>query len=96
MAKIELHQQLWQFFPIDECMEKQCNIYCSGPLLLTHVPLVPHIYASVNLVGVGSGNGLSPVRRQAIIGTNVCLLSIGALETNVSEIWAPEGREVSH
>ena len=41
----------------------------------------------MNLVGVGSGNGLSPVRRQAIIGTNVGLLSIGALETNISEIW---------
>ena len=33
--------------------------------------LVPHIYASVNWVGIGSGNGLSPVRRQAITWTDV-------------------------
>ena len=32
---------------------------------LTHLPLVPH--ASVNRVGIGSDNGLSLFRRQAII-----------------------------
>ena len=31
----------------------------------THLPLEPHIYASVNWVSIGSGNCLSPVRRQA-------------------------------
>ena len=34
---------------------------------------------------IGSGNGLSPVRRQAITWTNADLLSIGPLETNYSE-----------
>ena len=33
---------------------------------LTHLPLVPHICVS-ELVSIRSGNGLSPIRRQAII-----------------------------
>ena len=41
----------------------------------------------MNWVSIGSGNGLSLVRRQAITWTNDGLLSIGLLETNVSEIW---------
>ena len=40
-----------------------------------------------NWVNIGSGDGLSPVRRQAITWTNAALLSIGPLWTNVSEIW---------
>ena len=47
--------------------------------------LVPHIRVS-ELGSIGSGNGLSPVRRQAITWTNVDLLSIGPLRTNFSEI----------
>ena len=35
------------------------------------------IYASVNWASIGSGNGLSPVRRQAITWTRAGLLSIG-------------------
>ena len=49
-------------------------------------PLIPH-YASVNRVSIGSDNGLSPFRRQAIIQTIAGLLSIGPLETNFSAIW---------
>ena len=37
---------------------------------------------------IGSDNGLSPSRRQAIIWTNAEILLIGPLETNVSEIWS--------
>ena len=37
-------------------------------------------------VSTGSGNGLSPVRHQAIPWTNAGLLSIGLLEGNFSEI----------
>ena len=44
------------------------------------------IYASVNQVSIGSDNGLSPIRRQAIIWTNAVLLSIGPLGTHLSEI----------
>ena len=40
----------------------------------------------MNWVGIGSGNGLSPVRWQAITSTNADLLSIGPLGTNFSEI----------
>ena len=36
--------------------------------ILTHLSLV-RIYASVNWVSISSGNGLSPVRRQAITWT---------------------------
>ena len=54
---------------------------------LTHLPLVPYIYASVNQVSIGSDNGLSPIWRQAIISINVGLLSIGVPSgTNFSEI----------
>ena len=45
-----------------------------------------HIYASVNVVSIGSDNGLSLIRHQAIIQTNAGLLSIRPLETNFSEI----------
>ena len=39
-----------------------------------------------NLTTIGSDNGLSPDRRQAIIGTNAGILSIRPLEINFSEI----------
>ena len=45
------------------------------------------IYASVNRVSICSNNGLSPIRRQAIILTNAGLLSIEPLGTNFIEIW---------
>ena len=48
---------------------------------------MPHINVSVNSISIGSGNGLSPVRRQAITWTNAGFLSIGTLGTNLSEIW---------
>ena len=44
------------------------------------------IYTSLNWVIIGSDNGLSPVRRQAIIWTNAWILLIGPLGTNFSEI----------
>ena len=43
-----------------------------------------HIYVS-NLTIIGSDNGLSPARRQAIIWTNAGILFIGPLGTNFSE-----------
>ena len=39
-----------------------------------------------NLIIIGSDNGLSPGRRQAIIRTNAGILLIGPLGTNFSEI----------
>ena len=44
------------------------------------------IYASVILTTIGSDNGLSPGRRQAIIWTNAGILLIGPFRTNISEI----------
>ena len=52
---------------------------------LTHCGCVAHICVS-NLAIIGSDNGLSPGRRQAIIRTNVGILLIGPLGTNFSEI----------
>ena len=40
----------------------------------------------MNRVSIGLDNGLSLIRRQAIIRTNAGLLSIGPLGTNFSEI----------
>ena len=55
------------------------------PGILTHWGQVMHICIS-NLTIIGSDNGLSPGRRQAIIWTNDGLLLIGTLGTNFSEI----------
>ena len=40
----------------------------------------------MNWISISSGNGLSPIRRQAITWTNVHLLSIGPLGANFNEI----------
>ena len=58
------------------------NIGTSG---LTHWGRVTHICVS-KLTFIGSDNGLSPDRCQAIIWTNAGLLLIGPLGTNFSEI----------
>ena len=54
--------------------------------VLTHWGRVTHICVS-KLTIIGSDNGLSPGRRQAIIRTNAGMLLIGTLGTNFSEIW---------
>ena len=51
----------------------------------THWGQVTHICVG-NLTIIGSDNGLSPDRRQAIIWTNAGILLIGPLGTNFSEI----------
>ena len=53
--------------------------------ILTHWGRVTHICVS-KLTIIGSDNGLSPERRQAIIWTNAGILLIGTLGTNFSEI----------
>ena len=52
---------------------------------LTHWGRVTHICVG-NLTIIGSDNGLSPGRRQAITWTNVGILLIGPLGTNISEM----------
>ena len=54
-------------------------------LSITHWGRVTHICVS-KLSILGSDNGLSPGRRQAIIWTNAEILLIGTLGTNLSEI----------
>ena len=54
-------------------------------MLLTHWTEW-RIYTSVKLTIIGSDNGFSPGRRQAIIWTNAGILLIRTLETNLNEI----------
>ena len=53
--------------------------------ILTHWGRVTYKCVS-KLIIIGSGNGLSPGQRQAIIWTNAGILLIGPLGTNFSEI----------
>ena len=55
-----------------------------GKIYLTHWGRVTHVCVS-KLTTIGSDNGLSPGRRQAIIWTNAGILLIGPLGTNFSE-----------
>ena len=54
-------------------------------VLLTHWGRVTHICVIKPII-IGSDNGLSPGRRQAIIWTNAGILLIGPLGTNFTEI----------
>ena len=63
-----------------------CDIHnLSMKTRLTHWGRVTHICV-VKLTIIGSDNGLSPGRRQAIMWTNDGILLIGPLGTNFSEI----------
>ena len=71
------------------CVERKksgtlCIIYLFVPIV-THWGRVTHICVG-NLTIIGSDNGLSPGRRQAIIWTNAGILLIRPLGTNFSEI----------
>ena len=66
----------------DVTIWKRFPPYCT---LLTHWGRVTHICVS-KLTIIGSDNGLSPGRHQAIIWTNAAILSIRPLGTNFSEI----------
>ena len=61
-----------------------CNI-SSEITVLTHWGRLTHMCVS-KLTIIGSDNGLSPGRRQAIIWTNAGILLIKPLETNFSEL----------
>ena len=63
----------------------ECECIYSSIMLLNHWGWVTHICIS-KLTIIGSDNGLSPGRRQAIIWTNAEILLIGPLVTNFSEI----------
>ena len=59
--------------------------FCPGLNELTHWGWVPHIHIS-KLTIIGSDNGLSPGRCQAIVWTNAVICLIGPLGTNFNEI----------
>ena len=61
------------------------RMFLDNTATLTHWGRVTHICVC-KLTTIGSGNGLSPDRRQAIIWINAGLLLIGPLGTNFSEI----------
>ena len=68
---------------------------CSSGILnstvfLTHWGRVTHICVSKQTI-IGTDNGLSPGRRQAIIWTNDGILLIGTFGTNFSEIVIETG-----
>ena len=73
-----------EMFPFDDVI---MYIYIKAfySLVLTHWGQVTHICIS-KLTIIGSDNGLSPGRRQAIIWTNAWILLIWHLGTNFSEI----------
>ena len=75
--------------PSDLWHDRQCqglSIYCHRWYsALTHWGRVAHICVG-KLINIGSDNGLSPGRRQAIIWTNAGILLIGHLGTNFNEI----------
>ena len=71
VGRVSMHDQPWKSYPMER--------------LLTHWGRVTHICVS-KLTIIGSDNGLSPDRRQAIIWTNAGLLLIEPLGTTVSEI----------
>ena len=79
---VGLFSELSMFYqPRDVFFYLRDTICC----LLTHWGRVTHICVG-NLTTIGSDNGLSPGRRQAIILTNDGILLIGPLWTNFSEI----------
>ena len=63
----------------------QCIWIPDNVSFITHSGRVRHICVS-KLTIIGSDNGLSPDRRQAIILTNAAILLIGPLGTSFSEI----------
>ena len=65
-------------------MSTKCQLFCSSLNVLTHWDRVTHICIN-KLTTIGSDNGLSPGRRQAIILSNTGILLIGPLGTNLSE-----------
>ena len=78
-----------RFLKVHFCRFTRCFLGHGGMPIdiqhLTHWGRVTHICVS-NLILIGSDNGLSPGRRQAIIWTNAGILLIGPLGTNFSEI----------
>ena len=70
---------------LNSAAPKNRDVFYWRRLTLIHRDHVTHLCVG-NLTIIGSGNCLSPVRRQAIIGTNAGILLIRTSGTNFSEI----------
>ena len=68
-----------------ECRLWNVSHFVQGEMSLTHWGRMTYICVSKQTI-IGSDNGLSPGRRQAIIWTNAGILLMGTLGTNFSEI----------
>ena len=68
-----------------EILSAKRRPFCPSPSVLTHWGRVTHICFN-KLTIIGSDNGLSPGRRQAIIWTNAGILLIRTLGTYFNEI----------
>ena len=75
-----IEHMMWDEVNLDNFGHHYINLY-----LLIHWDWVMHICVG-NQTIIGSDNGLSPDRRQAIIWTNAGILLIRPLGTNFSEI----------
>ena len=77
----------WYWFENEwiKIIDTSCKGQWVKPIYFTHWGLVTHICVG-KLTTIGSENGLSPGRRQAIIWTNAGILLIGPYGTNFSEI----------
>ena len=82
--KTLLHLTLWYLLAL-LVFTKRLITYTQAHNEVSHWGRVTHICVS-KLTIIGSDNGLSPGRRQAIIWTNDGILLIGLLGTNFSEI----------
>ena len=74
-------------FPVhsNHVIQRSYRITAIKHTLLTHWGRVTHICVA-NPTVIGSDNGLSPSRRQAIIWSNAAILSIGPQRTHVNKI----------
>ena len=86
-VKISMYRWKWEANILcgKKVLFRQLHPYYLSPAVLTQWGRVTHICVS-KLTIIGSDNGLSPGRRQAIIWTNDGILLIGPLGTNCSEI----------
>ena len=82
-SKSMLHWLFWYRIGSKSRCSQLSYIQCG--IFFTHWGRVTHICVG-KLTIIGSDNGLSPERRQAIIWTNVGILLIGPLEIYFSEI----------
>ena len=84
MTSMSVVHSIWNFAR-STAMSLACTNEISQDLSLTHWGRVTHICVN-KITIIGSDNGLSPGRRQAIIWTNAGILLNGPQGTNFSEI----------